>query len=137
MRNSTQRAVGAAFLAIAVLAPTHAAVATNTVGCSAKMTWRNEVVETLVKSWYRNNGHTDDLLDLIQAEQGLTACNLGKAQTTPLHTSTLSRDLQLEELGGLLLANELQWARLLPEPEEGLSGRSFQVFLPSVQTGIQ
>jgi hypothetical protein len=137
MTYSIQRAGGCIFFAFTVLILTYAAHASDTVGCVAKTTWRNEIVDTLVKSWYRNDSRTDDLLDLIQAEQGIAACSLGRAQPKRLHTSTLPRDLRRTELGGLILANELHWAHLLPDPEDGLSGRAFPVLVPPLRAGGQ
>ncbi len=133
MRNSTRRL--AATVIFTVLATAPAAEATNTVGCDAKKVWRLSIIETIVGDWYHNKSRTADLIDLISAEQGLAVCALGRARGTQLHTSTLPRSLQPEELGALLLANELEWAQLLPAPQEGLSGHSFQVIVPPLRIG--
>ena len=111
-----------------------AAQAVDTVGCSAKVTWRQSVVETIVRAWYESQTSTDDLLNLISAEHGIAACQLGQRRSLPLHTPTLPRDLQPGKLGGLLLSNELSWSHLLPEPEEGLSGHAFTVVLPQLHS---
>ena len=118
---------------LVLLAIPHMAPALDTVGCAAKSVWRKSVVETIVADWYENESDPEDLLALLSAEQGIAACNLGRSRTTRMHTSTIPRDLQPGQLGSLLLANEMSWARLLPEPEEGLSGRAFIVVVPPLR----
>ncbi len=44
-----------------------------------------------------------------------------------LHTTTLPRGLEMDSLGALLLANELEWSGLIPPPGEGLAGGIFRV----------
>ena len=82
-------------------------------------------MQEIVHRWFEDRPSAERLLDLIQAEQGIAACTAGRASALQLHTTTLTRGLDVDELGGSLLANELEWAGLLPAPHEGLAGEYF------------
>ena len=71
-------------------------------------------------------------MELIQAEHGIVACATGSGLPSRLHTTTLSPGLALDQLGAVLLSNELEWSGLMPRPEVGLAGMFFRVApLPS------
>ena len=93
-------------------------------------------MEATIDRWFAEEARAEDLLDLLQSEQGIAACALGQRDLPNLHTPTLPRDLALDELGAILLANELTWGRLLPPSEDGVSGRTFRVVPDSVGDGI-
>jgi hypothetical protein len=112
--------------AILALSPL-AASGWDTTTCDGKHSWQRRVVRTSVHHWFANEAHPDDLLELVQAEQGIVACRARHGRLSRLHTATLPRGLAPDQLGALLLANELEWARLVPPPAEGLAGEWFQV----------
>ncbi len=111
--------------------------AAGTVSCTQKRLWQRSIVETTIDRWFAEKARAEDLLDLLQSEQGIAACALGKRELPNLHTPTLPRDLALDELGAILLANELAWSRLLPPSEEGVAGRTFRVVPGSVGDGVR
>ena len=99
----------------------------DTTTCDGKLSWQRRVVRASVHHWFANEARPDDLLELVQAEQGIVACSARYGRPSRLHTATLPRGLAPDQLGALLLANELEWARLVPPPAEGLAGEWFQV----------
>ena len=66
----------------------------------------------------------------MQAEHGIAACSTSALLPLRLHTTTLPRGLGLDQLGAVLLANELEWSGLVPAPEQGLLGEFFVVRKP-------
>jgi hypothetical protein len=114
------------FSLLVILVPVSASAA-ETASCEAKQGWRHRIVRSAVHRWFRSDPRPDDLLHLIQAEQGIVACTIGDARPLRLHTMTLPRGLQVDQLGAVLLANELEWSGLVPRPEEGLAGEWFPV----------
>ncbi len=106
--------------------------ALDTASCAGKRGWQRSVVQNAVHRWFSNDARPHDLLDLIQAEHGIVACAAGTALPLRLHTTMLGPGLELDQLGALLLANELEWSGLIPRPEAGLAGMFFRVApLPS------
>ncbi len=103
------------------------ASARDTVSCEGKRSWQRDVVRQAVHGWFANQPRTEDLLELIQAEQGIVACSSSPARSVRLHTTTLPRGLDPGQLGAVLLANELEWSGLVPRPESGLAGEWFSV----------
>ena len=97
-------------------------------GCEAKRVYQREVVREVVRSWFDGATHAEGLLALVQAEQGIAAC--GGGRSSRLHTPSLPRGLALDQLGGYLLANELEWSGFMPAPESGLVGEFFRVAGP-------
>ena len=105
------------------------AYAADTASCEGKRGWQRSIVQSAVHRWFTSEVRPDDLLELIQAEHGIAACASGLALPLRLHTTMLSRGLALDQLGAVLLANELEWSGLIPRPEEGLAGAFFRVEL--------
>ena len=103
------------------------ASARDTVSCEGKWSWQRDVVRAAVRGWFTNQPRTEDLLELIQAEQGIVACSSSPARSVRLHTTTLPRGLDPGQLGAVLLANELEWSGLVPRPESGLAEEWFPV----------
>ena len=114
-------------LAFAVAAAATMALASSTARCQDKRAWQQRIVERIVQRWLDGQPRALDLADLIQAEQGRVACSAGSEFPTRLHTPQLPRYLELDQLGSVLLAHELEWRFLLPPPEAGLIGVSFKV----------
>ena len=106
------------------------ASADNSRGCAQKRLWQKQVINKIVSDWFAGAPNPDDLLGLIQAEQGRTICEMKRRNVKGLHTPNLPRDLKADEVGGILLASELEWADLLPEPGFGIEGRTFYVLAP-------
>ena len=77
--------------------------------------------------WFTQEPRENALLELVQAEHGIVACSVSSSLPPRLHTTTLPQGLELERLGALLLANELEWNGLIPPPEKGLTGETFRV----------
>lgn len=113
-------------LALVVLATTFASSAAAS-SCPDKQVWQRQIVRDTIQRWFREESRPADLLDLVQAEQGMLACAARGHKLRRLHTSTLPRGLQIGQLGAVLLANELAWSGLIPSPEEGLAGRWFPI----------
>ena len=103
-----------------------AAGAVDTVSCDGKRSWQHDIVKGAVRDWVTGHPDSNSLVDLVQAEHGIVAC-AGGGRPRHLHTTTLPRGLALDQLGAVLLANELEWRGLIPAPEEGLAGRFFRV----------
>lgn len=104
-----------------------AAAAGDTATCEGKRGWQREVVRDSVHRWFAGDPRPDDLLELIQAEQGVVACRTTDGRPLRLHTTALTRGLQVDQLGAVLLANELEWSGLVEPPEEALAGKWFEV----------
>lgn len=105
----------------------------DTGSCDGKRGWQRHIVRNAVSSWLDASSDPEDLIQLVQAEHGIVACQPGVAPRG-LHTTTLPAGLRPDQLGGLLLANELQWRGLIPRPEVGLAGTSFRVRPRSPET---
>ena len=118
-------------LALAWLAFPTLAYSLDTATCEGKRRWQRSIVQNAVHRWFSSDARPDDLIELIQAEHGIVACASGAAAPLRLHTTTLSPGLELDQLGALLLANELEWSGLIPRPEVGLAGMFFQVAQPA------
>jgi len=101
------------------------AVAGETASCEGKRTWQRSVVEKAIQEWFSQTTRNEDLLELIQAEQGIAACRQG--DLIRLHTTRLPINLVPQQLGAVLLANELEWRGLVAAPEEALAGKFFRV----------
>lgn len=101
--------------------------ASDTASCQGKRQWQRSIVRTTVHRWFQNDSRPDDLLALVQAEQGIVACRAGAPKAVRLHTTRLPRGLEVGQLGAVLLANELEWSGLMAAPEEGLAGEWFPV----------
>lgn len=112
--------------ALIALAPL-AASGWDTATCEGKRSWQRRVVRSSVHRWFLNDARPGDLLELVQAEQGIVACSAPHGRPERLHSTSLPRGLAVDQLGALLLANELEWARLVPPPAAGLAGEWFQV----------
>ena len=108
-----------------------AATATDTASCEGKRSWQRRIVQTAVHGWFKGEPRPTHLLDLLQAEQGIIACSSGHHRPLRLHTATLPRGLAVDQLGAVLLANELEWSGLIQRPEEGLAGEWFTVQFPA------
>ncbi len=116
--------------ALALGAP---AARADTVSCNGKRGWQRTVVLDSVHRWFAQEPRSDALLELVQAEHGIVACSSSPFPPRRLHTTTLPHGLELDHLGALLLANELEWAGLIARPEEGLAGRVFRVRRPGAR----
>ncbi len=99
----------------------------DTVSCDGKRSWQRQIVRDSVWGWFQGEPNPDDLISLIQAEHGIAACASLGGRASRLHTPTMPRGLELDQLGAMLLANELEWSGLVPRPEEGLAGEFFRV----------
>jgi len=99
----------------------------ETASCASKRGWQRQLVEEAVRDWFRGTPDAETLIQLIQAEHGIAACAGRGARPRALHTPTLARGLELDQLGAALLANELEWRGLVPRPEAGLAGEYFRV----------
>lgn len=115
-------------LAALLLGASAAHAGIDTGSCAGKRTWQRRLVEDTIRSWFEGAPRPDNLIDLVQAEQGIAACLDADAPT--LHTPRLPPGLKLPQLGALLLANELEWRGLVPPPEEALAGKSFRIAVP-------
>jgi hypothetical protein len=98
--------------------------------CDGKRSYQRDVVREIVHDWFNGATRGEGLLELVQAEQGIAACRAGGERAVRLHSTTLPRGLAPDQLGGILLANELEWSGFLPEPHEGLAGEFFSVAVP-------
>ena len=114
-------------LSLSLLTPGLAG-AYDTATCGGKRDWQRGVVRDAIWRWFENDAQPSDLIELVQAEHGIVACARG-ALPGRLHTPDLPRGLELDQLGAVLLANELEWSGLIPPPEEGLAGEFFRVRL--------
>ncbi len=114
-------------LALTLLAP-GLARAYDSATCDGKRDWQRGVVRDAIWRWFENDAQPSDLIELVQAEHGIVACARG-ALPRRLHTPHLPRGLELDQLGAVLLSNELEWSGLIPPPEEGLVGEFFRVRL--------
>ncbi len=128
------RGYASCLCALVVAAPLVAA-AGDTATCDGKRSWQREIVRRSVHHWVAGDPRSEDLLELIQAEQGIVACRSGKTPPVRLHTTTLPRSLQPDQLGPILLSNELEWNGAIPRPEDGLVGQWFEVRLDSAPVG--
>ncbi len=106
----------------------HAGVGIDTGSCAGKRAWQRRLVEDTIRSWFEGTPRPENLIDLVQAEQGIVACL--DADRPTLHTPRLPPGLKLPQLGALLLANELEWRGLVPPPEEALAGKVFRIAVP-------
>ena len=118
-------------VALAWLAFPALAYSMDTATCEGKRRWQRSIVQNAVHRWFSSDARPDDLIELIQAEHGIVACAAGTAAPLRLHTTTLNPGFELDQLGALLLANELEWSGLIPRPEVGLAGMFFQVVQPA------
>jgi hypothetical protein len=109
--------------------PAHGSAASYAT-CDGKRGYQRDVVREIVHDWFGGAARGEGLLELVQAEQGIAACRAGGGRPVRLHSTTLPRGLALDQLGGVLLSNELQWSGFLPEPHEGLAGEFFRVKSP-------
>jgi hypothetical protein len=107
----------------------------DTVSCDGKRGWQRQIVRDSVHGWFQGEPRPEGLISLIQAEHGIVACGSLSGHTPRLHTPTLPRGLELDQLGAVLLANELEWSGLVPRPEEGLAGKFFRVRLRPARFG--
>lgn len=103
------------------------AVSADTVSCNGKRGWQRSIVLESVHGWFTQEARANALLELVQAEHGIVACSSSPSLASRLHTTTLPRGLEMDRLGALLLANELEWSGLVPPPGEGLAGEIFRV----------
>jgi hypothetical protein len=101
--------------------------AIDTVSCEGKRGWQRNIVQNAVRGWFVGAPDPDHLVTLVQAEHGIVACAASASPPPHLHTTTLPRGLSLDQLGAVLLANELEWTGLVPTPEEGLVGEMFRI----------
>lgn len=119
------------FVAVALLgsivALTPAAHALDSSSCEGKRAYHGKVVQRIVHQWFDESQDPEELLHLIQSEQGLAACVSRGGATPRLHTTRLAPGFEVWELAGTVLANELEWAGLMPAPYEGLAGQYFNV----------
>jgi hypothetical protein len=106
----------------------NAGVGIDTGSCAGKQAWQRKLVEDTIRSWFEGAPRPENLIDLVQAEQGIAACL--DADRPTLHTPRLPPGLTLPQLGALLLANELEWRGLVPPPEEALAGKVFRIAIP-------
>jgi hypothetical protein len=113
-------------LSLTVLLLASAAHAADRTTCEGKRGWQREIVRGAVERWLASDARPEDLVELVQAEHGIVACAAGSVPPR-LHTTVLPRGLEVDQLGGVLLANELAWSGLLPPPETGLAGEYFRV----------
>ena len=120
-----RRATAAAFVSAALFYSP--AQARDTISCESKYAWQREIVRDAVHGWFLGEAQPDHLLALIQAEQGIVACRREPRRALRLHTMRLDRGLEVDQLGAVLLANELEWSGLVPAPAEGLAGEWFRV----------
>jgi hypothetical protein len=122
-----------AALAVATLALASAASADAFAHCTSKRGYQREAVREIVHAWFDGVARPESLIDLIQAEQGVASCSGAGARAPRLHATRLPRGLAPDQLGGVLLANELEWSGLLPEPQQGLAGEFFRLSTRSVE----
>lgn len=120
-----QRITAAAFVSAAMFSAP--AQARDTISCESKHAWQREIVRDAVHGWLLGEAQPDALLALIQAEQGIVACRPEPRRIMRLHTLRLDRGLEVDQLGAVLLANELEWSGLVPAPADGLAGEWFRV----------
>ncbi len=99
----------------------------DTVSCNGKRGWQRAIVLESVHGWFAQELRANALLELVQAEHGIVACSSRSSLPPRLHTTTLPHGLEVDRLGALLLANELEWSGLIPPPGEGLAGEIFRV----------
>ncbi len=123
-------------LALCLLGPTIAR-AYDTATCGSKRGWQRDVVQSAIWRWFDREVQPSDLVELVQAEHGIVACSARSGLPSRLHTPELPRGIELDQLGAILLANELEWAGLIGQPEEGLAGEYFRVRLDgSIRTRV-
>jgi hypothetical protein len=115
-------------LAVLLLGASSAHAGIDTGSCGGKRSWQSQLVEDTIRSWLEGTPRPDNLILLVQAEQGIVACL--DPERPRLHTPRLPPGLKLPQLGALLLAHELEWRGLVPPPEEALAGKSFRITLP-------
>lgn len=129
-RGGTRKTyVAAAILGVACMAGwAGASRAADTASCEGKRSWQRSIVESAIRAWLDQATRPADLLELIQAEQGIAAC--GPGQGIRLHVTRLPINLVPSQLGAVLLANELEWRGLVPPPEDALRGKFFRVAAP-------
>lgn len=120
-------------LVLGVLGLALPATAADSVSCPGKRGWQRSIVQGAIFDWFDGRPDPDRLVDLVQAEHGIVACSARSGKPRRLHTVTLSRGMAVDQLGAVLLANELEWRGLVPTPEVGLAGRSFRV---STRSGV-
>jgi hypothetical protein len=113
-----------------VLATPGLGSATGYATCEGKRSYQRDVVREMVHDWFNGVTRGEGLLELVQAEQGIAACRAGGGRAVRLHSTTLPRGLAPGQIGGILLANELEWSGFLPAPHEGLAGEFFSVATP-------
>ncbi len=118
---------GPSLLALIWLAFAPLAHALDTASCAGKRGWQRGIVKNAVHSWVSNDAQPQALMELIQAEHGIVACATGSGLPSRLHTTTLTPGLALDQLGAVLLSNELEWSGLMPRPEVGLAGMFFRI----------
>jgi hypothetical protein len=118
--------IAIALLGASVAFPT-AACAVDSSSCEGKRAYHGKVVQRIVHQWFDERQDPEELLHLIQSEQGLAACVARGGAAPRLHTTRLAPGFEVWELAGTVLANELEWAGLLPPPYEGLAGQYFNV----------
>ena len=122
------RPLSAMALAVLLFAATGAQAGIDTGSCAGKRAWQRKLVEDTIRSWFEGAPRPENLIDLVQAEQGIVACL--DPERPRLHTPRLPPGLKLPQLGALLLAHELEWRGLVPPPEEALAGKSFRIAVP-------
>jgi hypothetical protein len=120
-----------------VLAAPATAAAAGYATCDEKRSYQREVVREIVHDWFDGATRAQGLLELVQAEQGIAACRAGGGRAVRLHSTTLPRGLALDQLGGILLSNELEWSGFLPAPQAGLAGEYFHVDGPAGESAAE
>jgi len=104
------------------------ALAADTATCEGKRSWQRNIVEEAIRHWLDQTENPENLLELMQAEQGIAAC--GEGDLIRLHMTRLPINLVPSQFGAVLLANELEWRGLVPAPEAELAGKFFRVATP-------
>ena len=123
MRHAITVITGICLLAMAAVP----AQAVDSASCQNKRSWQRSIVRAAIADWVRGTPDPDRLVELVQAEHGIVACAAGSGQPGALHTVTLPRGLSLDQLGAVLLANELEWRGLVAPPAAGLQGEVFRI----------
>ena len=113
------------------------AEAADYANCNHKRTLHRQIVLENVISWYDGDVDPGRLVDLVQIELGIGTCVLGKKEYPRLHTPTFPRQVDPKNFPALMLANELAWKGLLPEPTDGLVGEVFLVSPESLRGGVR
>jgi len=99
--------------------------AADTVSCEGKRTWQRRIVMQTIRLWLKQQPHGENLIDLLQAEQGIAGCL--RSEDVRLHSTRIPRNLTQQQLGPMLLANELEWRGVLEPPQDILTGKFFRV----------